>query len=1184
MDSGGIGPFPSARLHVSSANATAATTLFLVSSGTAAGQELMVVKGDGKVGIGLTGPSRPLHVVRSDAGTSSQSGTVAMIDNPNSTTNNWVNLGFMGANTSGGSQYYGLLGFQMTDHAVTTEKSDFVLQVNYNQTPTERLRVTSAGNVGVGTTNPVSTMTVAGSFGLNAIGTPPVSPAGTGRIYFDSSANVFKVSENGNAYVNLVGGGSSPWQTVGSLVNLVTGTNNVVVQSTLTVQGNAFSVGGSTFVVSSGQVGIGVTNPASALDINSALQPAVITRKNGNIRSYLGYVSGADAGSVLLYDTTGDSRIALDADPNWKSWIGSDGTNSKLGIGTANPAAALHVSSANASASATVLQISTGTGAGQELVVVKGDGKVGIGTTAPGARLHITGPSGITSFTGTTIGGLFIDGAVANNQYSTIDFKEWSTGNPAVRIGARITASGSLLSFGTTPTYASGVTNTAMTIDPNGNVGIATTNPVSTMTVAGSLGLNAIAAPPVAPVGTGRIYFDSGTNKFRVSENTGGYVDLIGGGSSPWQAVGSLVNLVTGTNNVVVQSTLTVQGNAFSVGGSTFVVNQGNVGVGTTGPTNPLHVVATAPALFQRSATGSNSPAIRFYNPDTTANNATGAGFATDTTGAGATTNIALADLQALFVDHNHATRKGDLVFRTDGGSGLTEQMRVNNAGNVGIGVTAPAARLHLSSGTVWIDGDAANSFRIGISSMIVTSAGSVGIGTTNPLGSSILHMAKNGFPTVVLDRTDASTYLELLAGSVSQGLVYSNIFAIGKDTYANRGASAGGTNYFQIDQNGRVDVLSNTFAVGSSTLVVANGQVGIGTTNPLGKLDVRSPADSSTALYINKPVLDATNRDAIYLFENDGQSSGKQSISWFNGNQNYYKARLWTEVGGGYAATVFGIDTADDARNVATRLAIRNGNVGIGPTNPSTVLHVSAATEPVRAQISGAIPASTWISALTLQGNPGASNAQWGARFWDGSADVARIGAEYISGGYNLNLGTLGGTGANGMGRIVFKTLGNERAYIDQNGWLNFSNAAVGIRWQDGSTSTTSRLQSASNCLGSAVTVATANTWYDGPSVSLGAGTWFVSGQILMSGGGGPNSRNARLWDGSTDYATGQATSGSYNASIPVSAIINLTGTTTIKISGTSDGTAAQILTAIANPAAGGNVASCLYAFKIGG
>ena len=45
------------------------------------------------------------------------------------------------------------------------------------------------------------------------------------------------------------------------------------------------------------------------------------------------------------------------------------------------------------------------------------------------------------------------------------------------------------------------------------------------------------AAPPVSDAGRGRIYFDSGTNTFQVSQNAGAYVTLVGaGGSAPANA------------------------------------------------------------------------------------------------------------------------------------------------------------------------------------------------------------------------------------------------------------------------------------------------------------------------------------------------------------------------------------------------------------------------------------------------------------------------------------------------------------------------------------------------------------------------------------------------------------------------------------------------------------------------
>jgi hypothetical protein len=84
-------------------------------------------------------------------------------------------------------------------------------------------------------------------------------------------------------------------------------------------------------------------------------------------------------------------------------------------------------------------------------------------------------------------------------------------------------------------------------------------------------------------------------------------------------------------------------------------------------------------------------------------------------------------------------------------------------------------------------------------------------------------------------------------------------------------------------------------------------------------------------------------------MYENSGAASGKQAISWYNGNTSYYKARLWTQVGSGYNETTFGIDVADNARNLDTRLIIQNGNVGIGTISPSTILNVASSAPTIR-------------------------------------------------------------------------------------------------------------------------------------------------------------------------------------------------------------------------------------------
>jgi hypothetical protein len=110
------------------------------------------------------------------------------------------------------------------------------------------------------------------------------------------------------------------------------------------------------------------------------------------------------------------------------------------------------------------------------------NGNVGIGTTAPNSPLQVNG-SGGGGLTGTTHLGIFS----TSNTYgvSGIDFGGKNSANPEARIVMSSGGSGSLLSFGTSNNYSSGITNTAMTIDYNGNVGIGTTTPYSRLTLWG---------------------------------------------------------------------------------------------------------------------------------------------------------------------------------------------------------------------------------------------------------------------------------------------------------------------------------------------------------------------------------------------------------------------------------------------------------------------------------------------------------------------------------------------------------------------------------------------------------------------------------------------------------------------------------------------------------------------------
>lgn len=128
---------------------------------------------------------------------------------------------------------------------------------------------------------------------------------------------------------------------------------------------------------------------------------------------------------------------------------------------------------------------------------------------------------------------------------------------------------------------------------------------------------------------------------------------------------------------------------------------------------------------------------------------------------------------------------------------------------------------------------------------------------------------------------------------------------------------------------------------------------------------------------------------------------------------------------------------------------------------------------------------------------------------------------------------------------------------------------------------------------LGSDVTITTAGTFYDGASVSLAAGTWFVLAQATISGtasNGFTNAGIAKLWDGTTVEASGEtafnndAAAGPRVVTITLIGIVSPGGTTTYKISCTLQQTGAGTgLIRAATPDSGsGNHATRIIAWKM--
>lgn len=124
-------------------------------------------------------------------------------------------------------------------------------------------------------------------------------------------------------------------------------------------------------------------------------------------------------------------------------------------------------------------------------------GQVCIGQGTASTYLDIYGPNFVTSFTGDNKLGVAVRGSKSTNDYSGIDFYGYygnqidssfaNYDRPFARVASRFQNDGSYLSLGTSDSYAAGITNRALTINPSGWVGVGQ-DPISVFSIASSGG------------------------------------------------------------------------------------------------------------------------------------------------------------------------------------------------------------------------------------------------------------------------------------------------------------------------------------------------------------------------------------------------------------------------------------------------------------------------------------------------------------------------------------------------------------------------------------------------------------------------------------------------------------------------------------------------------------------------
>ncbi len=1065
-------------------NSGAGRTIAFYSAGTTTPQ--LSILASGNVGIGTTAPGAKLQV----------SGGTLLLDNSQYIT--------MKDSAGVADEILGVWSDDFTKILSAKNGIDF-----QNDAGSTLVRIQDGGNVGIGTTAPSTALDLNGAQTFRGMAAPAVSPAGQGRMYFDTTANKFKVSQNGGAYADLVGGGSG-----GAISSL----SDVVLTSVADSDILRYDSTSSKWKNVSLGAALSGTSATTTMEANF---PDAIVCTTGSIKQYMNanHSDGTNLYYEAPYSAVGGTRY-------WVGYSLSTGayaaTQSNMG-GSDCVTGALSVSAlyaagkafnfigsslASAAAPSGGVQFNNGAGAlaGDTALVWDNASKaLGIGTATPSSKavldlssttkgflpprmttaqrdaiaapstgliVYNTTNAALEMFNGaswTSVGSALPNGAIAAFASASCP-SGWSEYTPArgrflrgIDNGAGLDAGGTRApghqqTDATAINGLSATTNASLNIlSPQPNTGGA--HDLSRGPSAGSVTLAST---------------DTETRPYNVAVTFCQYNGSGGGGGATALVALSDVAISGATNGQVLTYDSTAGKWINQAGGGTsqwttaganIHYNSGNVGLGISTPDNKLTLASGGIGLTYATATNSGGIGL---GPDVSSGSY----------------NFSYTNSQGTYLTRHYGmtilpNASPEVYLAGYGGLGLiaggANRLHITTAGNVGIGTTIPLGKLDVRNGSI-LAGD---------------------VSSTN--GSVILQGYYSGTDTTAVFGTQRSSGAPVLGYGVRPSTSLAGSF-LSSFTFAGPraalvvGDSATATGDIKF-YTGATQTVAPGSAVTLSPVmtILNNGNVGIGTVAPSAKLHVTGNSKIETGVLDLDPGYSIRwGGAASGIYSGSGVtdmvfsvgSSERVRINGSSGNvgigiaspgallhlvkagsghnsEGTNALRITDTATAADTALQAGVDTTLHAGYIQAMqpatswtsrpllLQANGGNVGIGTTNPATILHLrkdqTAATRLLIDNV-GTIGASTTTSVAL--GESGTAYAEF-RRFRDGSG-LAEIGnngnAPFGIFANNVRAVTVLGNGNVGIGT----TSPGSALHVNTNGTANETRLSIGTGYQD--------------------------------------------------------------------------------------------------------------------------------------